>query len=105
MEKISILPEMLGATSLSAFGQTVAPPEHIEKSFNAKASSVEEVVWSYNKGENRWEIDYVKDDKECSIAFSRMGDWLETETDMEVKELPKELSVRINTDFSDYLIS
>ena len=102
MKTTAILLGMLGAMSLSAFGQTVTPPKNIIKSFNAKAPSAEEMKWSYDEGENRWEVDYEKDEKECSMAFSRMGDWLETETDMKAKELPEAVLAKIKSDFAKY---
>jgi hypothetical protein len=102
MKTTVILMGMLGATSLSAFSQTVTPPMNIEKSFNTKAPSAERVEWKYDEGDNRWEVDYEKDGTDCSMAFSRSGDWLETEMEMKMKDIPEAVRATIKSDFADY---
>lgn len=102
MKTTVILMGMLGTMCLSAFSQTVTPPMNIEKSFSAKAPSAEEVEWEYDEGDNQWEVDYKKDGTECSMAFSRSGDWLETEMEMKLKELPEAVRGTIKRDFSDF---
>jgi len=102
MKTTAIILGMLCALSFSAFGQTVTPPKNIVKSFKEKAPYAQEPEWKYDEGENRWEVDYEQEKKECSMAFNRSGDWLETEMEMKMKDLPEAVRATIKKDFADY---
>jgi len=64
------------------------PPAAVVAAFNQKFSKVDELEWKMEKN-GEWEAEFEQgEDMEMSANFSAAGQWLETETDIKVADLP-----------------
>ena len=61
-------------------------PQVVKDAFASKFPNV--VVTKWDKEDNDFEANFSKDAKTMSATFDAKGIWLETETDISVKELP-----------------
>lgn len=78
-------------------------PDAVKKSFAAKFPDVKKVKWE--KEDNNWEASFEKDKKEYSALFSENGQWLETEMEIPVNELPQAVKDAINKRYPNVTIT
>ncbi len=63
-------------------------PENIQKIFNAKFPTAQDVEWS-KENSNEYEVEFEIDDQEYSANYSIAGEWLETESPISFDKLPQ----------------
>ncbi len=63
------------------------PPAAVLAAFNQQFSNVKELEWGKEKNGD-WEAEFEQNGVESSANFSAAGLWLETETEIEVADLP-----------------
>jgi len=90
--KLSILFAILISFS---FAKAVEVPDAVLKSFKAKFSEVKKTKWEKEKDGN-YEAEFDLNGKEMSATFLPDGTWKETETEIDVSELPKAVAESLN---------
>ena len=100
MKTLIIGMSLLIAISFSACENEKAP-EKVKAAFNQKFPNAEETDWEMEK-ENEWEAEFEMDEKEMSATFSQDGTWLETESEIEEKDLPAPVKETLKSQFKDY---
>ncbi|MGD0342279.1 MAG: PepSY-like domain-containing protein [Bacteroidales bacterium] len=102
MKKLFFLSVMLLAFGIFACGQKNVP-QPVNKAFSQKFPSAASVKWD-NEEANEWEADFKLNGKEMSASFDNSGKWLETETEIAVKDLPASVSGSIAKEFPGFKI-
>lgn len=86
--------------SLITLGQKDAP-EPVKKAFSQKFAAAKSIKWS-NESANEWEAEFIMNGKEMSASYDNSGKWLETETEVSLKDLPAAVTGTLNKDFACY---
>jgi len=94
---------VLALISLTACSQSKNAPQNVLNAFNQKFPNAKEVEWG-KENENVWEAEFELSDKDMSANFNLNGDWLETETEIAKKDLPKSVSIAISNAYKGYRI-
>jgi len=79
-----ILGTSIGISFISCAQQT---PQKVTDVFKAKYPTATHTKWE-NEKENTWEVEYKMNNIEHSSNFNNEGEWLETETEIKISELP-----------------
>lgn len=79
----------LFSLSISAFAGVA--PAAAEKGFSARFPNAQKVKWG-KEGANKFEAEFVLNGVRMSASFNQDGKWLETETSINIKDLPKAVS-------------
>ncbi|MEP7318553.1 MAG: PepSY-like domain-containing protein [Panacibacter sp.] len=80
------------ATTLSCSAQTT-PPAPVQAAFAKNFPGITAKKW--DKEDGNYEANFSKDGKTMSVTFDISGAWLETETDIAVKDLPGSVTAYI----------
>ena len=90
--------------SLSACGQKKDEvPENVKTAFNQKFPNATKVKWG-KENSSEWEAEFKMDGMEYSANFNNDANWLETEYEIEVNDLPELVKSTIVKEFKDYKI-
>ncbi len=87
MQKIILFAGIMFITYCS-FG--VNPPAAVQKAFTQKFEGASNVKWG-KESSNEYEAEFTMNEVKMSANFSSEGTWLETETGIEVKQLPEKV--------------
>lgn len=105
MKSIFIL---LGAVMLSTttFAQKISEakvPTAVLVSFKTKFPAAMKTTWEMeNKSE--YEAEFMLDKTKYSAKFAKSGKWMETETEIKIAELPKEVGQTIAKEFAGFTV-
>lgn len=86
MKKGLLLLAFIFGTSLLAFAQKT-PPQAVATTFHQKFPDVKAPKWGQEKN-GEWEAEFDRGNAEMSANFNAAGQWLETETEINVSDLP-----------------
>ena len=100
MKKVTFIMSFL---ILGLFACSQAPPKTVSDSFAKKFSKAEKVKWEQEE-ENEWEAEFIINGQEMTACFDNAGKWLETEGEVEVKDLPAEVIKAIQLEFNGFEI-
>lgn len=103
MKKFSFLFVMFLASGIVAFGQKNVPMP-VSKAFSQKYATAIAVKWASEEA-NEWEAEFKLNGKEMSASYDNAGKWLESETEITVKELPAAVSASLAKEFAGYKIN
>ena len=78
-------------------------PEKVATTFNHRYSNASNVDWDVEEN-GEWEAEFEVDEKEMSATFGQNGQWLETETEIEVSQLPEAVTLSLKNNFKGYEI-
>lgn len=74
-------------------------PPGVKSAFTQHFPNAKKVKWS-QEAEHEYEAEFINGQQEQSSNFDENGKWLETETEIEVDELPEAVSSAIGKQFS-----
>lgn len=77
-------------------------PLHVQNSFVDKVPVAQDVVWTVE--DNIYQVDYYVSAKHTTSYFDEQGQWLETETEIAVDELPHDVLQTLQTKMGEYEI-
>jgi len=106
MKKIIVLLSACLLISLMGFTQKITPdkvPAPVKEAFAKKFPGATDVKYEMEKKD--YEINFKDKGAEMSANFDASGKWLETETEIKVTELPKEVSASVAKNFTGFKIS
>jgi uncharacterized membrane protein YkoI len=72
--------------STTCFSQKSAPTA-VREAFSQKFPGVSDVDWD-KENANEWEAEFEQNGKDISVNFRADGSWLETETEIQMADLP-----------------
>lgn len=79
-------------------------PDTVKSSFYSKFPSAENVKWG-KETKTVYEAEFKLNDVNMSANFSEEGEWLETETEIQVTSLPQVVTDAVNRDYKDAKIT
>jgi hypothetical protein len=100
MKNFLILIVAFSMISFSAFSKK-NPPENVKKEFAKKYVSAQSVKWDSEEA-NEWEAEFKMDGKKMSACFDNSAKWIDSETEISLKELPAAVVNTLNTDFQGF---
>lgn len=86
--------------SINVFSQKIVP-ENVKKEFSKKYPTTEAVKWD-SEDTNEWEAEFKVNGTEMSASFDNKGIWLETEAEINAKDLPVEVTNTIAKNFAGF---
>lgn len=86
MQKLVLLLTLCLGAGFSACAQKT-PPAAVVTAFQQKFPNAKHLDWGKEKNGD-WEAEFEEGEVEMSANFSAAGQWLETETEIKVSELP-----------------
>ena len=100
MKNLFILVIVFSLSTYSAFSQK-NPPDAVKKAFVQKYATAKSVKWD-NESAKEWEAEFTMNGKEMSASYDIAGKWLESETEISLKELPAAVSATLAKEFAGY---
>jgi hypothetical protein len=101
MKKTALIILICGVAMI-VHGQNQLPPKEVQDSFAKKFKSAMDIKWEQEK--NEWEAEFKMNGTCMSASFDNAGQWLETETEIDRKDLPAEIHKAINLKFNGWEI-
>ncbi|MEI7660774.1 MAG: PepSY-like domain-containing protein [Bacteroidota bacterium] len=106
MKKIIVLLSACLLISLMGYTQKITPdkvPVPVKQAFAKKFPAATDVKYEMEKKD--YEINFKDKGVEMSANFDATGKWLETETEIKVTDLPKDVSASASKNFVGFKIS
>ncbi len=100
--KKTLLSVFVVGSVLVACGQNPTPPENVQTAFTKKFNTVQKVKWTQE--DNEWEAEFELNKTEMSASYDNSGNWLETETEIDKKDVPAEILKAVTQKFGDWEI-
>jgi len=79
---------------LSAIVFAAKPPENVQKAFEGKFPDATDVKWG-KENSKEWEANFTENGVKMSANFKTTGEWVETERQIDVSELPEAVTSEI----------
>lgn len=90
--------------SIIACGQTAKDvPAGIKTTFSQKFPAASKVEWG-RENDQEWEAEFKLDDKEYSATFDNAGGWIETEYEVNLKEIPASVKTTLDKESAGFKI-
>jgi hypothetical protein len=95
---------MLTAASTSIAQKETAPknpPAAVLNAFDSKYQGATKTKWEY-EGDDLWEVEYELEQQKLEAEFSAAGAWLLTEKDIDLAEVPANISDYLGKTYPDF---
>lgn len=92
-----------GSTSFAQELSVDKVPAAVQNSFKAKFPASEAKGWEL-ENETDFETDFDLNGKKHSAKFDKQGKWIETETEINVSDLPKSINEAVTKNFAGFKI-
>ena len=92
MKQLILVATMLLTTIAAAIAQSA--PKAVKAAFEQRFASIKNAKWDKENAQE-WEAEFKMDGTKMSASFMPTGDWIETETDITVAELPAAVAAAI----------
>lgn len=92
MKKVMLI--LASLLVFSAFVFAATPPVKVQKAFETKFPDAASVKWA-KENSNEWEAEFTVNGIKTSANFKTTGDWVETESQINISELPEAVSAEI----------
>ncbi|WP_163713390.1 PepSY-like domain-containing protein [Mangrovibacterium lignilyticum] len=79
------------------------PPQKVLQTFQNKFTNAKKISWS-KEDASEWEAEFVLNDQKMSASFDLDGNWLETERELKLNDLPNSVKSALLNKYSDYKI-
>ncbi len=80
------------------------PPDAVKEAFVKKFPSATGVTWG-KEGTKEWEAEFTFEGDKISANFANDGTWLETEKEIKIADLPKDVSEAILSKYPGWSIT
>lgn len=101
MKKTFFLVIILSAT-FSLFAGT--PPIAVQEAFTQKFPGAKEVKWG-KENATEWEANFIINETKTSANFDSKGNWLETETEIPVTQLPPAVLASLQNNYPNWKVT
>ncbi len=88
-------------TTFSACGQKSTVPGNVKAAFLQKFPTVKKVSWD-KENDTEWEAEFKMNGQEYSANFSSEGVWMETEYEINKKDIPTAVKQTLDSEFNGY---
>jgi hypothetical protein len=102
--KTNLILIVLSIFSFSLFAQNVDVPKKVQDKFMKLYPKTKEVKWSM-ESKNEFEAEFKEDSKSISVVINTEGELLETETQIDVKDLPNSVVPFVMENYKGYKIT
>ena len=102
MSKLLIM--MLSILLISSYSFGGIPPETVKKAFEQKFPNATNVKWG-KENAKEWEAEFVFNGSNVSANFAIDGKWLETESSVNIKDIPVAVTDGIKKQYIDWTIA
>ena len=102
--KLKMILIVISAFSFSLLAQNVDVPKKVQEKFIKLYPKTTEVKWS-KEGKEEFEAEFKDNGKSISVVINDEGKLLETETVIEIKELPAAVGPFVAKNYKDYKIT
>ena len=90
--------------SISACGQTAKDvPAGVKATFSQKFPAAPKAEWG-RENDQEWEAEFKLDGKEYSATFNNAGVWMETESEINLKEIPSSVKSTLDKESAGFKI-
>jgi uncharacterized membrane protein YkoI len=90
--------------STTAFGQIKTVPVKVKTGFEQKFKEAKNIKWS-RENAKEWEAEFTLNGKSYSANFNNDGNWLETEHQISLAEIPSSVKSAFEKDFPSFSIT
>jgi hypothetical protein len=90
--------------SFSLFAQNVDVPKKVQDEFMKLYPKTTEVKWS-KESKNEFEAEFKEDVKSVSVVINTEGELIETETKIDIKDLPNSVEPFVIENYKNYKIT
>jgi hypothetical protein len=90
--------------STISFTQQFAIPDKVTEAFKKYYPEISDIKWD-KEGSSEFEASFKENGKDISVVFDKAGKLEETETSIQISELPENAVKFINTNYSDSKIT
>lgn len=104
MKKITITAIALSSGLLFSCDQKPKVPAEVQAGFNRRYAEVQEMEWELDSEDNVWEAEFEGAGKERNAVFTPAGEWVETEQEVSVQDLPEAVKNLLTFDYKGYEI-
>lgn len=101
--KVNIVTLIFGVITLTACGQNKQVPSAVKTAFSSKFKAAKHVKWD-KENDEAWEAEFKMNNTSYSANFSNEGEWMETEHEVDMNDLPQAISQTLKEQFADYEI-
>lgn len=94
---------LVGELNVSCAQSTKNVPQAVMHAFTDQFEGASKVKWQLEDGKD-WEAEFLQNGQEMSATYSSEGQWQETETEVEVDELPQTVRSTLHAQYEEFKI-